>query len=162
MQQYFSYYTSPIGTLKLCCSDSALLSVHFDEGEREAPTDNNPILVACTKQLDEYFRGERKTFDLPLMHRGTDFQVQVWTLLNSIPYGKTVTYMHLAKQFGNIKAIRAVAAANGKNTLPIIVPCHRVIGSDAKLTGYLGGLWRKQWLLHHEANQSSVVQKSLF
>jgi len=110
-------------------------------------------------QINAYFSGERKEFDLVLNPKGTDFQKEVWKSLQTIPYGKTSTYLDQSKLLGNVKAIRAVAAANGKNPLWIIIPCHRVIGSDGSLTGYAGGLWRKKWLLEHE---SPSHQQSLF
>jgi methylated-DNA-[protein]-cysteine S-methyltransferase len=102
--------------------------------------------------MDEYFNGNRKTFDLPLDLQGTDFQKKVWLELQKIPFGKTISYKELSLRLGDIKAIRAVAAANGANPVSIIVPCHRVIGSNGSLTGYAGGLWRKQWLLDHESS----------
>src|SRR5690606_34971068 len=102
-------------------------------------------------QLQEYFEGTRTQFSLQLNPQGTDFQKRVWEELQHIPYGKTISYLELSKKLGDIKAIRAVAAANGKNPLWIVVPCHRVIGSDGSLTGYAGGLHRKQWLLEHES-----------
>lgn len=117
------------------------------------------VLEDAVYQLQEYFKGERTSFDLPLQPTGTDFQQRVWSLLMDIPYGKTVSYLELSKTLGDIKAIRAVAAANGKNPLWIVVPCHRVIGSDGSLTGYAGGLSRKKWLLDHE---NPVKQQSLF
>ncbi len=110
-------------------------------------------------QLNEYFDGQRKTFSFALNPKGTDFQQKVWQALLEIPYGKTMSYLELSKKLGDVKAIRAVAAANGKNPIWIVVPCHRVIGSDGSLTGYAGGLWRKQWLLEHE---NPVKQESLF
>jgi methylated-DNA-[protein]-cysteine S-methyltransferase len=110
-------------------------------------------------QLNEYFEGSRKHFDLKLNPEGTDFQKKVWKQLEQIPYGKTLSYLELSEQLGNVKAIRAVANANGKNPLWIVVPCHRVIGSNGSLTGYAGGLHRKQWLLEHE---SPYKQQSLF
>ncbi|OIP51557.1 MAG: cysteine methyltransferase [Flavobacteriaceae bacterium CG2_30_34_30] len=116
-------------------------------------------LQECVVQLQEYFMGKRTHFDVPLNPQGTEFQKQVWQELVKIPFGKTISYLELSKKLGNIKAIRAVAAANGKNPLWIIIPCHRVIGSDGSLTGYAGGLWRKKWLLNHE-NPSPQV--SLF
>ena len=109
--------------------------------------------------LKGYFKNERKTFDLKLNPEGTIFQKKVWKLLEEIPSGKTISYLQLSKQLGDVKAIRAVAGANGKNPLWIIVPCHRVIGSDGSLTGYAGGLYRKQWLLNHE---SEYKQQTLF
>ena len=126
----------------------------------EKTTDIIPVeLEDCVIQLNEYFAGDRTLFDLKLNPEGTTFQKQVWNALQTIPYGKTLSYLELSKQLGDVKAIRAVANANGKNTLWIIVPCHRVIGSDGSLTGYAGGLHRKQWLLEHE---SPYKQQSLF
>ena len=113
----------------------------------------------AVSQLNEYFDGQRKTFTFTLNPKGTDFQQKVWQALLEIPYGKTMSYLELSKKLGDVKAIRAVAAANGKNPIWIVVPCHRVIGSDGSLTGYAGGLWRKQWLLEHE---NPVKQESLF
>jgi methylated-DNA-[protein]-cysteine S-methyltransferase len=116
----------------------------------------------CLAQLDEYFSGKRKNFELPLAQRGSDFQQSVWNHLLTIPFGKTISYLQMSKQMGDVKAIRAIAAANGKNNIAIVVPCHRVIGSDAKLVGYAGGLWRKKWLLEHETKiHSGIEQLSL-
>jgi len=117
------------------------------------------ILEDAVQQLNEYFNGERSQFNIKLNPQGTDFQKRVWNALLTIPYGKTTSYLQLSKDLGDVKAIRAVANANGKNPLWIIVPCHRVIGSDGSLTGYAGGLSRKQWLLEHE---SPYKQQSLF
>ncbi|MFD2542833.1 methylated-DNA--[protein]-cysteine S-methyltransferase [Lacinutrix gracilariae] len=123
-------------------------------------TENIPeTLQECVTQLHEYFKGSRKQFSLKLNPKGTNFQKRVWNALQTIPYGKTTSYLQLSKQLGDVKAIRAVANANGKNPLWIIIPCHRVIGSDGSLTGYAGGLHRKQWLLEHE---SPYTQQSLF
>ena len=116
-------------------------------------------LAQAVQQLQEYFAGYRQSFELTLNPAGTDFQKQVWKLLEKIPFGSSCSYMDLAKLYGDPKAIRAIAAANGKNPLWILVPCHRVIGSDGSLTGYAGGLWRKKWLLEHE---QPVKQQSLF
>ncbi|PTM09383.1 MAG: cysteine methyltransferase [Bacteroidetes bacterium] len=116
-------------------------------------------LEDAVRQLNEYFKGERSQFSLKLNPQGTEFQKRVWNKLLSIPYGKTTSYLQLSKNLGDVKAIRAVANANGKNPLWIIIPCHRVIGSDGSLTGYAGGLSRKQWLLEHE---SPYKQQSLF
>ena len=115
----------------------------------------NPHFETLQTQLSQYFKGERKTFDLPLVLPGTDFQKKVWDQLLTIPYGKTRSYAEQARAIGNTKAVRAVAKANGDNRLSIIIPCHRVIGSDGKLTGYGGGLWRKEWLLAHEKNNGN-------
>ncbi|OYW76579.1 MAG: cysteine methyltransferase [Sphingobacteriia bacterium 32-37-4] len=112
----------------------------------------------CTEQLIEYFHGKRKHFDLPVHQDGTDFQVRVWNKLMDIEYGKTISYLDLAKKLGDPKVIRAAATTNGKNKIAIIVPCHRVIGSDRSLTGYSGGMWRKKWLLQHEFKIANGVQ----
>ena len=116
-------------------------------------------LQAAAQQLTEYFEGNRNTFDFPLNPQGTDFQKKVWKALLEIPFGKTTSYQDLSIKLGDVKAIRAVASANGKNPLWVVVPCHRVIGSDGSLTGYAGGLWRKKWLLEHE---TPPIQQSLF
>jgi methylated-DNA-[protein]-cysteine S-methyltransferase len=158
MKLYTSYYSSPIGLLKLQCSDEHIKAVLFAEEETEFENADHKLLKQCVAQLDEYFEGKRRQFSLPLQQEGTTFQMKVWDLLYQIPYGRTISYNHLAKQYGNLKAIRAVASANGKNHLAIIVPCHRVIGSNQSLTGYAGGLWRKKWLLEHEAKFHLGVQ----
>lgn len=163
MTTYTHYYNSPLGLLKLQASDEYLQAILFlKEGEEAKANEPNPILQKTIQQLDEYFAGSRKDFDLPLQQKGTDFQQKIWTLLLHIPYGKTISYNDLSKQYGDLKAIRAVASANGRNNLSIIVPCHRVIGSNQSLTGYAGGLWRKKWLLEHEAKFHSGVQMLQF
>lgn len=116
-------------------------------------------LEEAVTQLNEYFEGGRKNFDFKINPAGTDFQKKVWDALIDIPYGKTMSYHQLAVKLGDVKAIRAVASANGKNPLWIVVPCHRVIGTDGSLTGYAGGLWRKKWLLEHE---TPSAQRTLF
>jgi len=113
----------------------------------------------AVSQLNDYFEGKRKSFDFKMNPKGTEFQKKVWSALLEIPYGKTRTYLEQSKILGDVKAIRAVASANGKNPLWIVVPCHRVIGTDGSLTGYAGGLWRKKWLLEHE---NPTTQQSLF
>ena len=127
----------------------------------DVPVSNSipDVLQNAVKQMEEYFEGKRNTFDFPLNPQGTDFQKKVWKALLEIPFGKTTSYQELSIQLGDVKAIRAVASANGKNPLWIVVPCHRVIGSDGSLTGYAGGLWRKKWLLEHE---TPPIQQSLF
>jgi methylated-DNA-[protein]-cysteine S-methyltransferase len=115
---------------------------------------NVPLLQNAVQQLDEYFKGTRTEFDLPLSPEGSTFQQKVWQHLQQLAFASTVTYLQLAKRLGNTKSIRAAASANGKNPIAIIIPCHRVIGADGKLTGYAGGLARKQWLLNHEAQVS--------
>ena len=150
---------SPLGYTKIVGDEEGVSSVVVLNSE-EKETDIIPVeLEDCVIQLNEYFAGDRTLFDLKLNPEGTTFQKQVWDALQTIPYGKTLSYLELSKQLGDVKAIRAVANANGKNPLWIIVPCHRVIGSDGSLTGYAGGLHRKQWLLEHE---SPYKQQSLF
>ncbi len=122
----------------------------MDKQGREA-TAITPLLEKAIQQLDDYFEGKLQQFDLLLRPAGTAFQQTVWNQLTQIPFAETITYLHMAKRLGNVKAIRAAASANGKNPLAIIIPCHRVVGADGKLTGYAGGLHRKQWLLEHEA-----------
>ena len=159
MNLYTSYYNSPIGILKLQCSDRYIRSVLFCELPSSINNDEHKLLQSCAKQLDEYFNGKRKSFNLPLNQEGTSFQVKIWDLLYRIPYGKTISYNQLSKQYGDMKAIRAVASANGKNNIAIIIPCHRVIGSNQSLVGYAGGLWRKKWLLEHEAKYFHGIQQ---
>jgi methylated-DNA-[protein]-cysteine S-methyltransferase len=137
-------------------------SISFSDAEGEIENDEHKLLQTCIKQLDEYFAGKRRQFSLPLNQDGTDFQVKIWNLLYKIPYGKTISYNELSRQHGDPKAIGAVASANGKNNICIIVPCHRVIGSNQSLIGYAGGLWRKKWLLDHEAKYYSGVQQFEF
>lgn len=157
MNAFTAFYSSPVGVLRLQCSDEHVKTVVFED-EGSWASVQHPLLDLCAQQLDEYFEGRRKQFTLPLRQDGTAFQLKVWDLLYQIPYGKTISYSQLAKQYGDLKAIRAVASANGRNNLAIIVPCHRVIGSNQSLTGYAGGLWRKKWLLEHEAKFHSGVQ----
>lgn len=150
---------SPLGFTKISGDEDGISAISILNSE-EKVTDIIPIeLEDCVHQLNEYFEGKRTQFDLALNPEGTDFQKRVWDALQTIPYGKTCSYLELAQQLGDVKAIRAVANANGKNPLWIVVPCHRVIGSDGSLTGYAGGLYRKQWLLEHE---SPYKQQSLF
>ncbi|WGK65747.1 methylated-DNA--[protein]-cysteine S-methyltransferase [Croceiramulus getboli] len=150
---------SPLGKVLLEGHAEGLTKVQFVAGN-SAPTSALPEeLQDGAIQLQEYFKGERRQFDLLLAPDGTDFQKQIWDLLQHIPYGKTESYLTLSKRYGDEKAIRAIAAANGRNPLAIVIPCHRVIGSDGSLTGYAGGLSRKQWLLDHE---SPAQQMRLF
>ncbi len=155
MQTFSTIYNSPLGKLQLTCTDSAVTAVAFLKEEIADKADTHPLLVQCAAQLDEFFRGERKAFELPFSQPGSEFQQKVWNLLYQIPFGKTISYQTLSRQYGDVKAIRAIASANGKNNLAIIIPCHRVIGADGSLTGYAGGLWRKSWLLEHEAKFGS-------
>lgn len=161
MKIYTTQYSSPLGLLKLQCSEEYMQAIVFakEEEEEVAAAGEHPLLQMCRSQLDEYLSGQRKIFSLPIQQTGTDFQQKVWNLLLQIQYGKTISYNQLSKQYGDLKAIRAVASANGKNNLAIVVPCHRVIGSDHSLTGYAGGLWRKKWLLEHETKVHWGVQQ---
>ena len=144
-----TYYNSPVGLLEIQNTEGGIRSVNFvlEKKFQEEPNDYNQLVI---KQLDEYFKGERKSFEMPFDLEGTDFQKRVWHELLKIPFGKTKSYMDIAKALGDVKAIRAVGTANGSNKIAIIIPCHRVIGSDGSLTGYAGGLERKKWLLDFE------------
>jgi methylated-DNA-[protein]-cysteine S-methyltransferase len=141
---------TPIGPLGLAASDAALQAVRFD-GARVRPEGRSPVLDEAARQLDAYFAGELLTFDLPLELHGSEFQRRCWLALASIPYGQTVSYGEQARRLGlGHDAARAVGAANGRNPLPIVLPCHRVIGADGSLTGFGGGLHVKRFLLEHE------------
>lgn len=154
-----AFIETPLGITKIEGDEQGISTITvLDRDER--PSDIVPeILEDAVYQLREYFEGTRKEFSLTLNPEGTEFQKNVWRALEQIPYGKTVSYLELSKTLGDPKAIRAVASANGKNPLWIVIPCHRVIGSDGSLTGYAGGLHRKKWLLEHE---SPSPQQSLF
>jgi methylated-DNA-[protein]-cysteine S-methyltransferase len=144
---------TPIGALRLFAEDDALVGIEFVGGapETSPPADlSHPVLAQARRQLAEYFSGDRTGFELPLRARGTDFQERVWAALARIPYGGTRSYREIAAEIGRPEAVRAVGAANGRNPLPIVVPCHRVIGADGSLTGYGGGITTKTWLLRHE------------
>lgn len=141
---------TPVGFLELKSDEEALLSVSFINQFNLNCAEQPDILNEAAKQLQEYFKGERKIFDLKLKPDGTQFQQKTWELVKNVPYGKTVSYLDIAKLSGSEKNTRAVGLANGKNPIPIIIPCHRVIGTSGKLTGYAGGMERKQWLLQHE------------
>jgi len=148
-KKYYGYYNSPIGVLEIITSDDAVISAMFVE-EMKGETEEPQILKEAIKQFDEYFKGTRKDFDIKCETQGTEFQKKHWEALVEIPYGVTKSYKEMAIIIGNEKAPRAVGNANGKNIISIIIPCHRVIGSDKSLTGYAGGIHRKKWLLEHE------------
>lgn len=141
---------TPLGFTKITGDDDGISSVTVLNSEENITEIIPEVLEDAVYQLNEYFNGEREQFNLKLNPEGTDFQQTVWKALQQIPYGKTCSYLELSKTLGDVKAIRAVANANGKNPLWIIIPCHRVIGSDGSLTGYAGGIHRKKWLLDHE------------
>lgn len=150
MTAFVRVVPSPVGDLTLTASETALTGVRFPASGKTAAGATNPILELAAAQLTEYFAGARTTFDVPLDPGGTPFEQRVWDLLRAIPYGTTTSYGALARRLGDPKTTRAVGAANGKNPIPIIVPCHRVIGARGELTGFGGGLERKRWLLEHE------------
>lgn len=154
-----TYYKTPIGTARIVGDDDGISSITVLDSEEESSTNIPECLQECVKQLDEYFQKKRSSFNLNLNPQGTAFQKEVWSTLQRIPYGSTKSYLKMSEEMGDVKAIRAVASANGKNPLWIVIPCHRVIGSDGSLTGYSGGLWRKRWLLEHE---NPPIQQSLF
>jgi len=149
-----AYYYSPIGIIEILGNELGLRAVDFVRRGPRGGSRPDPVLRPAVTQLDEYFRGERKRFSLALDLVGTEFQKKAWEQLASIPYGETATYAEVAAAIGRPKAVRAVGQANHRNPVSIIIPCHRVIGSDGRLVGYGGGLWRKQWLLAHERRGS--------
>jgi methylated-DNA-[protein]-cysteine S-methyltransferase len=157
-----AYYHTPVGYAHITADDNYITKIAIQDGVHATNSVTSPLLNLAIQQLDEYFAGERKIFDLPINQQGTAFQQQVWQQLLQIQYGVTTSYAALSNQMNNPLAIRAIAAANGKNKLWIVVPCHRVIGSNGSLTGYAGGLWRKQWLLDHEARTTVTGQTKLF
>ena len=152
------FLQTPLGICQLLGDEQGISQLVLVEEASLSVSIPKELKTAVT-QIREYFAGNRTQFDLKLNPAGTEFQKKVWDELQQIPYGKTLSYLELSKKLGDPKAIRAVAAANGKNPLWIIIPCHRVIGSDGSLTGYAGGLWRKKWLLEHE---SPALQQRLF
>jgi methylated-DNA-[protein]-cysteine S-methyltransferase len=154
-----AYCKTPIGTAKIVGNENGISAVTVVDDDVETSAEMPEILKDCVQQLEEYFNGTRKEFTLKLNPQGTDFQKKVWGELLKVPFGKTRTYLEQSKKLGDVKAIRAVASANGKNPIWIIIPCHRIIGSDGSLTGYAGGIWRKKWLLEHE---NPSTQQSLF
>lgn len=158
---FSTYYQSPVGLLKISGTNDYVTEVIFHDTTQKPSVNKRHIpsmLIQCAEQLIQYFNGERRQFELPLNQRGTPFQHEVWNELIAIPFGRTISYLELARRTGDTKATRAVANANGKNNIAIIVPCHRVIGANRELVGYAGGLWRKKWLLEHEAKVAHGVQ----
>lgn len=158
---FTTYYHSPVGLLKISGTEDYISEVTFHDTSQKAEGNKKHVpamLINCVEQLIQYFNGQRRIFELPLNQPGTPFQQDVWSILTQIPFGKTISYLDLARKTGDTKATRAVANANGKNNIAIIVPCHRVIGSNKELVGYAGGLWRKKWLLELEAKVAHGVQ----
>ena len=171
MMSHFRFVTSPIGRLLLTSDGTALTGLYMEKERHPRPADptaiedrDHPLLAKAAVQLAEYFGGERRRFDVPLGARGTEFQRHVWDELTKIEFGRTCSYGEIARRLGKPGASRAVGLANGSNPISIIVPCHRVIGADGSLTGYGGGIERKQWLLRHEGIgvPASAVQQSLW
>ena len=153
-----AFIKTPLGIAKIVGDEEGISIISIiSEGELSITIPNE--LQEAVSQLQDYFSGKRNYFSFKLNPKGTDFQQKVWQELLKIPFGKTISYLDLAKKLGDVKVIRAAASANGKNPLWIVVPCHRVIGTDGSLTGYAGGLWRKKWLLEHE---TPTNQQSLF
>lgn len=157
------FVLTPVGRLQLVASDQGLAAVLWENDPpgrvkfaAVEPQDDHPVLQEAERQLREYFAGERRTFDLPLDFAGTEFQRRVWNALLTIPFGETRSYADIAVQVGNPRAVRAVGAANGRNPLSIVAPCHRVIGRDGKLVGFAGGVATKRFLLGHERGGTSA------
>ncbi|MAD96432.1 MAG: cysteine methyltransferase [Flavobacteriaceae bacterium] len=141
---------SPLGLIEIKGDAQGIQVVSFRDETATISSTIPKNLQNCVTQLQEYFSGSRRDFSILLNPQGTEFQRKVWQILQEIPAGKTRSYLDQAKAYGDLKAIRAIASANGKNPISILIPCHRVIGTDGSLTGYAGGLWRKKWLLEHE------------
>jgi len=146
---FYDYLATPLGAMQIIANDSALKSIHFVG--RVKPGRSNPLTRCAKHQLAQYYQGDLEQFDLPMDPDGTDFQKSVWRALTTIDYGKTCSYSDIANIINNPKAVRAVGAANGKNPMTIVVPCHRIIGRNGALTGYASGIERKAWLLNHES-----------
>ena len=146
-------FQSPLGIIEIKGDEQGIFSVLFTD-RQQIQFSKNPdtlaMLIECQQQLEEYFQGTRFSFTIPFIIKGTPFQHEVWQALTTVPYGKTASYKDIATLVGNEKAVRAIGTTNSKNLINIIVPCHRIIGANGKLTGYAGGLWRKEWLLKHE------------
>lgn len=160
MKVFVDYLESPLGLLKIRSDDSCIKSIDFVLEKNELPQINS-ITEACKNQLLDYFEDASFQFSLPLCPQGTDFQKSVWESLTKISPGKTISYLALAQTLGDVKKTRAVGMANSKNPIPILIPCHRVIGKNNNLIGYSGGLWRKQWLLDHESKNNLPLQQSI-
>lgn len=146
-------YHSPIGIIEITATDRYITAMLFVAREQiifEKTQSTPEVLSSCYEQLDEYFKGIRQQFTVPYSDDGTTFQKQVWQALTTVPFGQTASYQEIAEIIGNVKAVRAVGMTNSKNQVSILVPCHRIIGKNGRLTGYAGGLWRKEWLLEHE------------
>lgn len=149
MNYYYDHYDTPLGKMEITANEDAVLSIHFVD--KVQPVKRNAVTDLARQQMLEYFAGERETFDLPMAPEGTEFQRKVWSALTQVAYGETCSYADIANRINKPKAVRAVGAANGKNPMTIVVPCHRIVGSDGALTGYASGTDKKAWLLNHES-----------
>ena len=152
-------FKSPIGNLEIIATDKGIRKIMFTDSPISKVHKMYEQVENCKKQLQEYFAGERKQFTLDLDIQGTEFQKLVWMTLLTVPFGKTLSYLEIAKMIGDPNAVRAVGMANNKNNIPIIIPCHRIVGAKGELTGYAGGLWRKDWLIKHELTYSDAEQQ---
>jgi methylated-DNA-[protein]-cysteine S-methyltransferase len=159
-EMYFGYYQSPIGLIEIAWSSGAVRSIDFVEKYRDDYASNG-MAQGVVRQIEGYFNGTRTEFDVALDPQGTDFQKAVWRQLLRIPFGRTASYGDIARAIGKPKAVRAVGGANARNPISLVVPCHRIIGSDGSLTGYGGGLWRKEWLLKHEGGTWEGVRNEV-
>lgn len=157
----FIFHETPLGTARITETDGFISDISALDSCPDEEQTTTTLLQQAAQQLDEYFAGTRRVFDFPIKQSGTDFQQLVWNELLKIDYAKTISYSQQSAKMQNPLAIRAIAAANGKNNLWIVVPCHRVIGANGDLTGYASGVWRKQWLLEHEAKVAGVGQTKL-
>lgn len=159
MSSYLSYYhTQDLGCLEIISSEKAIVAVNFcDTPEFGTPENKNDLIQECIDQLNEYFHGKRYKFLLPLQMEGSEFQQKVWLSLLDIPYGHTSSYQDIAKSIDNPHSCRAVGNANHQNKISIIVPCHRVVGKNGSMTGYGGGIWRKEWLIRHEKSHFQAL-----
>jgi methylated-DNA-[protein]-cysteine S-methyltransferase len=154
---------SPIGNLEIKATDKGIREIVFAEGPLTGGSELNEHIELCKSELDKYFDGSLKNFTVPLDITGTEFQKLVWMTLRTISYGETVSYLDVAEMIGDRNSLRAVGLVNNNNSIPVIIPCHRVVGSDGKLVGYAGGLWRKHWLLNHEKTFSNAeMQLEIF
>jgi methylated-DNA-[protein]-cysteine S-methyltransferase len=160
MSRHRTQLKSPIGPLRLIASDDALLAIDFDAAADACDDRDHPLLARARRQLSEYFAGSRSVFDLPLAPEGSPWQRAVWTALGAIPFARTLSYAEIARALGRPTAARAVGAANGKNPIPIVIPCHRVIGADGSLTGYGGGIEKKRWLIAHERRPAGESERA--
>lgn len=162
-ETFTTYYQSPVGLLRISGTEHYISEINFID-TTDAISENTvkqalpPMAIQAIEQLIQYFHGNRRVFEFPVSQQGTGFQQRVWHELTNIPFGKTINYLEMARRLGDTKVIRAAASANGKNNVAIVVPCHRVIGSNNELVGYGGGLWRKRWLLEHESKIAHGVQ----